>query len=154
MSTSNFTEGGSADASSSAHAGISTMTARASIGPFDIKSPPVKKHKVAGHMVPTFRSATRFINVKRRRVSIVILHPALLQPGQTAPDSSALPWDPDNEILQDDDRVLVRFFSLSRKPKPGEIETKDSGDGEDDDGKFRLRNCIYGVTDPNAYSHL
>jgi hypothetical protein len=138
MSTSNYTEG--ADGSSSGHAGVAMMDARVCIGPFELKCPPVKKHKVAGHLVPTFRSAVRFINVKRRRVTIVILHPIQLKPGETSSPEAATVWDPDNEVLQDEDRVMIRFYGLARKNKQGEIEMKSSGECEDDG--MNLKCCL------------
>jgi hypothetical protein len=119
------------------------MLVRTSIGPFDVRSPPIKKHKIAGHLVPTFRTATRFVNVKRRRIMIEILSPAAAEASvaaatATTSPTQARPWDPENEVLNDHDNVVLRIFRLTRKKQGGVNAATDNTDHHDDhdDGRF------------------
>ena len=72
---------------------------KAKIGPFTVKSPPVKRHMVHGHLVPNIKKA--FLLSKKRRLTIEIHSP-------TESDSA---WDPSTSPLEDNDRVLFRIFS-------------------------------------------
>lgn len=117
------------------------MTIRSLIGPFEVRSPPIKKHKVAGHLVPTLQTTTRFFNVKRRRITIEILSP--LSIGKAAPSSNdhhdsphtgtLLRGDLENEVLNDHDKVVFRIFRLARKKEQG-AESNGSHDLDDNDG--------------------
>ena len=109
---------------------------RTIVGPFDVKSPPIKKHMVAGHLVPTFRTATRFLMVQRRRITVEIQSPTTLATAQAAPLSdketaTTRPWDPEKEILNDNDIIVLRIFRLARKTKHGDMILARSGE---DDG--------------------
>jgi hypothetical protein len=87
---------------------------RCVLGPFDVRMPPVKRHMVSGHLVPTLRTA---FFPKKRRVSVEI----------HTPSATALPelqpWDPDTGELNEQDLILVRVFRLS----------KDRGGSHDED---------------------
>ena len=114
--------------------------ARAAIGPWDIKMPPVKKHMVAGHLVPALGTTTRLFNQKHRRVAIEILEPQQLwdeqQQQQQHHLKDALPmmtrtWDPDTDTLNDKDEVVLRFFRKV-KPKAGsKVDVEAVADDED-----------------------
>ena len=94
---------------------------RAALGPWDIKMPPVRKHMVAGHLVPALGSTRRFFSQKHRRVALEIL-----SPGGAAMVTHA--WNPDNETLQEKDQAVVRFFRYSKK-KNGDHHETDDEDG-------------------------
>jgi hypothetical protein len=97
---------------------------RCVLGPFDVKMPPVKRHMVSGHLVPTLRTA---LFPKKRRVSIEIHAPSAATKSTTTTALPELqPWDPDTGVLNEQDLILVRVFRLS----------KDRGGSHDeDDGK-------------------
>lgn len=100
---------------------------RAAIGPWDIKMPPIRKHMLGGHLVPTLGTTTRLFNQKRRRVALEILEPLDDKKGYQLPTYA---WNPDNETLQDHDQIVLRFFRRVRK--------KMGGDSDDDDGTYEI----------------
>lgn len=101
------------------------MIVRSRLGPFEIKYPPVKKRMVAGHLVPSLRSAGRFLMAKKRRISVEILCPANAENGLATVED----WNPEDGKLDDHDRVVVRVFRAARRG-----EEDDSDDGRD--GKY------------------
>jgi hypothetical protein len=107
---------------------------RAVIGPLDIKSPPVKKHMVQGHLLPSLKgAATSFFTTRRRRITIEIQSPSsTLTTAAAATATTTLTSPPalidvdlENERLADQDRVVLRIFRRA---------TKRSGGGGDIDG--------------------
>lgn len=96
---------------------------------WDVKMPPVKKHVVSGHMVPTVRGAARLFIQKRRRVSIEIHGPPVYstEDANRSTISAATPvrsgkmqeflqgGSPPQEDppLQDKDVVFFRILKLS-----------------------------------------
>jgi hypothetical protein len=119
------------------------MYVRSSIGPFDVRSPPIKRHKVAGHLVPTLNNATRFFNVKRRRVAIEIISPQTIDAASKDhyDKASATPqkWDLENDVLNDHDNVVFRIFRLKRKnEREGEANNGRDGNRDDGDGRFHF----------------
>jgi hypothetical protein len=73
--------------------------------------PPIMKHMVAGHLVPSLGTTTRMFNQKHRRVSLEILVPSDEKAGLQVTRA----WDPDSDSLNDKDEVRLRFFRKARK---------------------------------------
>ena len=99
------------------------MHVRATTGPLDIKMPPIKKHMVAGHLVPMLGTTTRLFNQQHRRVALEILVPSD-EKGAGLPVTRT--WDPESDTLNDKDEVRLRFFRQTRKIDSG-VATEQDG---------------------------
>ena len=105
---------------------FANVVVKSRIGPFEVKIPPVKKHMVAGHLVPTLQTAARFLIARKRRICIEVLGPAARDGGLDEAEPPAT--SPELVDLGDQDHVKLRVFRLSRK---------DRGDNDEpDDGKY------------------
>lgn len=88
-------------------------------------------------MVPTMRAAAQFLNVNRRRISLEILRPSSENENGTVETATeVLPWNPENEVIEDEDLVILRIYYLTRKPneKEGGAIESDDMDNDNDDG--------------------
>jgi hypothetical protein len=86
---------------------------------WDIRMPPVKKHMMGGHMVPTMRSTVAFWSQKHRRVSMEIRGPPDDAEGNVKPSAAGLK----RKNLEDNEFVVVRILK----------ESKGQGDHDSDD---------------------
>jgi hypothetical protein len=95
---------------------------------WDVKMPPMKKHMVSGHLVPTMRGAARFIQ-RQRRISIEVHGPPVFASDAQSVISSMTPLrsgrmqeflrggSPQSAdlVLQDKDVVRVRLLKPSHE---------------------------------------
>jgi hypothetical protein len=105
---------------------------------WEVKMPPIKKHMVGGHLIPTVRGAVQFLAQRSRRVSIEIHGPPLthtdtsvsLSPmKQTMMQRLLLGETPgsdlEKEVLYDGDAV---YFKILKETKG----SRSHGNGRDD----------------------
>ena len=115
---------------------------------WDVRMPPIKKHMVSGHLVPTVRGAARLFIQKHRRVSIEVHGPPVYSMDSNhSTISSSTPMKSgkmqeflkggspkqDDIPLQDKDVVFVRILKLSNDHDDSHSPLGNDGGGDDDE---------------------
>lgn len=104
------------------------MLIRGVFGSFDVKMPPIRKRMIKGIMVPTIGSTTRYFNQRNRRVSIEVVQS--MENGVVVGAAAKETFSPEANVLQDNDRVIVRFFRSAKDEKDAaNFEQRNRDDG-------------------------